>query len=97
MKGLIITAALAASAFVPAVAQAGIMDQLDAADQVERVAHHRYHFQAISSCRQIGSRTFTCTVGGTKGDCLYNGRANVRKLNSYTFKVTTMSVSKDCF
>jgi hypothetical protein len=98
MKGLIITAALAASAFVPAVAQAGIMDQLDAGDQVARVAHHRYHFDAFASCRQIGSRSFTCTIGGTKGDsCFYKGRANVRKVNGYTYKVTTMNVSKDCF
>lgn len=96
MKKLIIAAIAASSFVVPAVASAGFMDQLNASDQVQRVAKHRYHFSAISSCRQIGKRSFTCTIGGVKGNCFYNGRANVRKLSSYTYKVTTMSVSKDC-
>jgi len=33
---------------------------------------------------------------GLQSSCLYSGRANVRKISRYTFRVTTMRVSKDC-
>jgi hypothetical protein len=98
MKKFVI-AGLSAAALcggVAPIASAGFMSELDASDQVERVAGHRYHFDAISNCRTIGHNSFTCTVSGMKGDCYYRGRANVRKVSSYTYRVTTMRVSKDC-
>jgi hypothetical protein len=97
MKGLIITAVLALGALTaPTVASAGFMDELNAADQVNRVAGHRYHIDPIVTCRSIAKTQFTCKVTDYKGSCLYTGRANVRKVNRYTFRVTTMHVSKEC-
>jgi hypothetical protein len=93
------TAALVAALAlaIPASASAGIMDKYDAADQVERVAGHRYHIDPLVTCRQIGSRSFTCSITDfDKNDCMWSGRANVRKVNQYTFKVTSMRASKDC-
>lgn len=97
MKKYAIAAATAASLIVPAAASAGFMQELDAGDQVERVAAHRYHVDLTASCRTIGRNVFTCKVFGLENDCAYDGRANVRKSGSYAYKVTTMRVSKDCF
>ena len=92
------SAAQAAPANVPAVAHSsGFMDRLNAADEVERVAGRRYHIDPMATCRQIGSKTFTCTIFDSKGDCSYSGRANVRKRSSYSYRVTSMRVSKSCF
>lgn len=96
MKGLIITAALALGLVAPTVASAGFMEELNAADQVQRVASHRYHIDPLANCRTIARNRFTCTITDVKGNCFYNGRANVRKVSTYTYKVTTMRISKDC-
>jgi hypothetical protein len=77
---MILTLCLPALLTVPTVAHAGIMDELDAADQVNRVAAHRFHIDPLVTCRTIGSGRFT----------------NVRKISRYTFRVTTMRVSNDC-
>jgi hypothetical protein len=97
VKKYAIAAVTAASLIVPAAASAGFMQEYDAADQVERVAGHRYHIDPLVSCRTIGRNVFTCDITDFKGDCSYSGRANVRKVSRYTYKVTTMRVSKDCF
>ena len=95
LAALAIPVALAAT--VPTAAQAGIMDRLNAADEVERQAGDRYGIDAISSCRQLSSRSFTCTIFDYKGDCSYSGRAGVYKRSYYTYRVTSMRVSKSCF
>jgi hypothetical protein len=43
---MILTLCLPAVLAVPTVAHAGIMDELDAADQVNRVAAHRFHIRS---------------------------------------------------
>jgi hypothetical protein len=96
MKRMILTLCLPALLAVPTVAHAGIMDELDAADQVNRVAAHRFHIDPLATCRTIGSGRFTCKITDYKSSCLYSGRANVLKISRYTFRVTTMRVSKDC-
>jgi hypothetical protein len=90
-------AAVATCAVAAPAAQAGFSDEFDAADQVERVAAHRYHIDPLVSCRTIGRNSFTCRITDFKGDCSYSGRANVRKVSGYTYRVTTMRVSKSCF
>src|SRR3954464_3069533 len=47
MKRMILTLCLPALLAVPTVAHAGIMDELDAADQVNRVAAHRFHVDPL--------------------------------------------------
>jgi hypothetical protein len=97
MRKWIISGALVASLIVPAAAQAGIMDEFDAADEVERVASRRYHIDPLVTCRQIGSKTFTCRISDFKGSCSYSGRASVRKWSSRTYRVRSMRISKSCF
>jgi hypothetical protein len=98
MRKLIALAAVGGALLVPAAAQASdFMDKYNAADEVERVASRRYHIDPFVSCRQIGSKTFTCSVTDFKGSCSYSGRASVRKYSSYTYRVTSIRVSKSCF
>ena len=99
MKRFLILAAVIGGSVlaIPASASAGITERLDAADQVQRVAAHRYGIDPIASCRQIGSRKFTCTIFDYANSCSYSGRANVRKSGYYTYRVTSMRVRKSCF
>lgn len=94
---ILLTASAVAALAVPAVATADFMDKYNAADQVSRVAHRRYGIDPFVSCRQIGKKVYTCSVSDFGGDCYYEGRANVKKANSYTYRVTYLSLRKTCF
>jgi hypothetical protein len=98
MKKYIVAATAAAVLVVPAAASAGFTDSWDAADQVQRVALKRYGYKGLeANCRNVSSRSFTCTIYGMKGDCFYDGRANVRKETAYRYRVTKLSIGRDCF
>ena len=73
------------------------MDRYNAADEVERVAGDRYGIDPLSTCRQLSRRSFTCKIFDYKGSCSYSGRAGVYKRSYYTYRVTSMRISKSCF
>ena len=99
MKRFLILAAVIGGSVlaIPASASAGITERLDAADQVQRVAGHRYGIDPIASCRQMGRASSPARSSTTPIARSYSGRANVRKSGYYTYRVTTMRVRKSCF
>ena len=80
-------------------AQAGVIDRLNAADEVERVLAHRYPgWSWLASCRQLSRVSFTCSFTGyNRSDDFADGRASARKLGGERFKARILSVNFDRF
>jgi hypothetical protein len=100
MKRLLLVMALAVSvpglaAFggmtVPA-ANGGIIQELDAADQLERQLDRRNRSVTwLATCRQVSRRTFTCKFSGYRRSTFYNGRASCRKLSRTRYRCRILS------
>ena len=86
-------ALLCCTAIAAPIAHAGITDEINAADEVERVLEKRdKHLSYLADCRQTGRTTFTCSWFGTsKGGDMANGRASVRKLSRYKYRARITS------
>jgi len=97
IKKFLIATTVGATLIVPAVGMAGYMDKWDAGDEVSRVADGRYNIDPVVLCRNTGPKTFTCSVSDFKDTCSYSGRAEVKKVSSYRYRVTYLKVRRSCF
>jgi hypothetical protein len=100
MKKLVLGAAVAASLIAAAPAAAGFMDEMNAADQVERVLDRKFPaYSSVATCRQVSGRKFTCKYTGSKdtASCFHNGRATVRKVTSRRYNARILSRHVSCF
>ena len=87
-------ASSAADETEPSARAAGIGWELNASDEVERVANRRYRsYNWLASCRSVSRTQFSCDVSGYKGMNFASGRATVRRLNRYQYKVTSFNVN----
>lgn len=97
---MILLATALAFTFLVAQSKAGAGWELNAADQVERVANHRLPtFTIVAACRSIARKQFTCTFFGNDGGkgCYADGRANVRRIDRWTYRTTFVSFNRRCF
>jgi hypothetical protein len=82
MRGRVVGAVLTL-ALTGAVAQsatAGVVQEINAGDEVQRVLDRRYPaWSFVATCRQATPHYFTCSFVGSRGSRFADGRASVRK------------------
>jgi hypothetical protein len=98
MRVRILGALITASLVAPAAAQAGIVRELQAADEVERQLEHRNpSFTYLATCRHVTSTRFTCSWSGFKNHAVADGRASVAKVSRYGYRARILSFRTSSF
>lgn len=98
MRTLLLAIVLCGAVAVPA--RADFIDEINAADEVERILDHRHPgYDALASCRQVSRRRFTCKYSGfnDRGDCSETGRAAVLKVTGRHYRARILSRHVSCF
>lgn len=88
--------AIVALFVLPTTANAGIREELDAADAVEiKVMQRGYRaYDPTALCDQKSHSKFYCDFFGSRGDCFLSGKAWVRRPG---YRVQIITIKKDCF
>src|SRR4051794_27904368 len=84
----------AGSAHQTAPVKTGIGWELAAGDATEAKLTHSYPRQTwVANCRSTSARTFSCDVTGFGHGKLGSGRATVRKISRYTYRVRIVALN----
>jgi hypothetical protein len=87
--GAVLTLALTGAIGQSAVA--GVVQEINAGDEVQRVLDKRYPaWSFTASCRQVTRHYFTCSFFGTRGSKFADGRASVRE-HGRRYRATILS------